>query len=174
MAQGTVHNFDKSLALSSSIADEAFWFGLYKEIFPNLVSAVAIEAKDRWAQRAGIDRRLVMSDGSTVTVEEKVRSSVYPDFCLEYWSDRERRKPGWIAKDLDCDYIAYVFLPTRECYLLPFGLLRRAWRENYREWTRSYRKVEAKNRDFTTVSVAVPIPVVKEAIWRAMTTRYPA
>ena len=169
-----MHNFDRSLALSSEIAEESFWFGLYREMFPNLVSAVAIESKDGWAQRAGIDRRLVMSDGSTKTVEEKVRAKAYPDFCLEYWSDRERKKPGWIAKDLDCDYIAYVFLPTRQCYLLPFGLLRRAWRENYREWTDTYRRVEAKNRDFTTVSVAVPIPVVLEAIGKATVVRWTA
>ena len=37
-----------------------------------------------------------------------------------------------------------------------------------REWTDRYERVEVKNRTYTNVSVAVPIPVVMDAIRDAM------
>lgn len=103
---------------------------------------------------------LTLESGKTLLVDEKVRDKDWPDILLEYWSNYEKRVPGWVAKDLACDFIAYAFIPSATCYLLQFQMLRKAWRENYREWVEKYPKVEAMNRNYTTVSVAVPTEVL--------------
>ncbi|WP_273845440.1 hypothetical protein [Rubrobacter calidifluminis] len=168
-----VHDFEESLKRSHAYEDAPWWREVYERAFHNLQEMVSVR-QDGWAQRAGIDRRLILADGTVLSVDEKVRERDYPDFCLEYWSDRKRQIPGWVAKDLTCDYIAYAFVPSRTCYLLPFQLLRRAWREHHRRWVGTYRKVEALNRGYVTVSVAVPIEVVLEAISDAMAVRWSA
>lgn len=166
-----VHNFRESLEKSQSFQDSPFWFDLYKRYFPNLKTAEPIE-EDGWAQRAGIDRLLVLADGTTLSVDEKVRHKEYPDFFLEYYSSEEQRTPGWVAKDLNCDYIAYISLQRNKCHLLPFRLLRRAWIENHNSWLASYRSFPVSNGTYTTKGVAVPKTVVKEAINDAMVVRF--
>ena len=163
----TVHDFQASLEQSHERADAPWWRNVYEQAFPTLQTMTCVR-DDGWAQRGGIDRLLVLADGTTLTVDEKVRSTDYNDILLEYWSNYEQRHRGWVAKDLTCDFIAYAFVPSQRCYLLPFQLLRRAWRDHHREWTDRYERVEAKNRTYTTVSVAVPIPVVMDAIRDAM------
>lgn len=171
----TTHDFGTSLQLSQDHAAAPWWDDVYLKAFPGLKARVSVR-DDGWAQRGGIDTVLTLQDGSTIKIDEKVRSKVFDDFCLEYWSNIERRIPGWVAKDLACDFIAYAFIPTRTCYLLPFLLLRRAWRLHYREWVTRYKRIEAVNRvgeaTYTTVSVAVPIREVLAAIGDAMIIRW--
>jgi len=106
----------------------------------------------------------------------KVRAKDWPDFFLEYWSAYYgpglANVPGWIAKDLTCDFIAYAFIPSATCYLLPFQALRRAWGINRKAWVRLHPRVEARNRAYVTVSVAVPIDVVLGAIRDALIVRW--
>jgi hypothetical protein len=73
-----------------------------------------------------------------------------------------------MQKELSCDFIAYAFVQSETCYLLPFQTLRRAWLQHGEDWVRKYRRVEAQNVGYTTVSVAVPIPVLLDAIRDAM------
>lgn len=108
---------------------------IYRRAFPKLASAVAVR-DDGWAQRGGIDRVLTLECGRTFAVDEKVRTSEWPDILLERWSDKERRIPGWVQKPLACDFIAYAFAPSGVVYLLPVQLLQRAWRLNGKEWIR--------------------------------------
>lgn len=173
MQRPVIHDFNKSLEKSQGYEDAPWWNEVYSEAFPNLAETISVR-QDGWAQRGGIDRLVILEDGTVLKVDEKIRERVWGDFCLEYWSDRKRQIRGWVAKDLTCDYIAYAFVPNQTCYLLPFQMLRRAWRNNGQEWVRTYRKVEALNRGYTTVSVAVPIPVVLSAISDAMLVRWTA
>lgn len=174
----TVHDFATSLEKSNKHADAPWWGTVYSQAFPNLQAAHNVR-QDGWAQRAGIDRQLVLEDGTILKVDEKVREEAWPDFCLEFWSDTRRRTPGWVAKDLTCDFIAYAFIPTEECYLLPFHLLRRAWRANGRAWVArgreregGFRIVAARNHGYVTTSVAVPRGVVLSAITEATHVRW--
>lgn len=127
---------------------------------------------DGWAQRGGIDRLIVLASGKQVLVDEKVRYKEYDDIALEYWSSRERKIPGWVAKDLACDYIAYAFVNSQRCYLLPFLQLRKAWAEHHRQWVGRFPKVEAANDGYTTVSVAVPIDTLMRAIQSTLLVRW--
>lgn len=152
----TVHSFAESLARSSAEADNPIWGEIYRKAFHNFDSMTCVRA-DGWAQRGGIDRVLTLKSGKTLSVDEKVRAKDYGDVLLEYWSDERGRVPGWVAKDLACDFVAYAVLPARTCYLLPFQLLRRAWRANGADWVKRHRRILAENIGYTTVSVGVPV-----------------
>jgi hypothetical protein len=152
----TVHAFPKSLEKSQQYVTADWWERIYRKAFPNFASMVAI-TNDGWAQRGGIDRVITLTSGRTVSIEEKVRERAWPDVLLELWSDEARRIPGWVQKELAADYLAYVFLPSKMCLLLPFLDLRRAWREYGRQWIAKYPEVRAENRGYVTVSVAVPV-----------------
>lgn len=169
--RGRIHNFEESLARSHAHANAPWWLDVYRKAFPDLASAVCVR-KDGWAQRGGIDRVLTLESGRTVTVDEKVREEDWPDILLEYWSDFEKRVPGWIAKDLACDFIAYAFIPSETCHLLPALTLRRAWQLHGRDWVKKYRRVEANNKTYTTVSVPVPTQVLLSALSDAMTVSW--
>ncbi len=162
-----VHDFRRSLALSHSYSDAAWWLEVYRKAFPTLKTAADVR-EFGWHQQAGIDRVLTLANSQTVRVDEKVREKDWPDFALEFFSDKARRVPGWIAKDLGIDFIAYAFVPSRTCHLLPFLGLRQAWRLNRREWVSRYPRIEAKNKGYVTESLCVPKDVVHRAIADAM------
>lgn len=176
----TVHNFHESLEKSHAQENAPFWREVYSRAFPGLASLVSVR-KDGWAQRGGIDRVITLASGRVVTVDEKVRSKSYGDIILERWSSRERKVPGWVQKDLACDYIAYAFIPDARCYLLPFLSLRAAWLKNGREWIDwaksnegGYRIVLAKNEGYTTESIAIPIPDLLSALQQAQIVEWAA
>ena len=169
------HSFKESLAFSERQSDAPWWELVYREAFPTF-EAMAIVRRNGWAQESGIDRVITLASGKTITVDEKVRDKDWPDILLEYLSNVERKRPGWVVKDLACDFLAYAFVPTSTCYLLPFPTLRTAWRKNGQRWVdnaraaqRGYRIVDAWNEPgYTTRSVAVPIPEVMQALSNAM------
>lgn len=167
----TVHNFKESLARSQACADAPWWRDIYLTAFPSLRSMVSVR-EDGWAQRGGIDRVLTLAYGRTVTVDEKVREKDWHDIALERWSDEARKKPGWIQKPLACDFIAYAFKPSRVCYLLPTLTLQRAWEIHGKEWIQKYQEVRANNGNYVTVSVAVPIDVLLDALKDAITVSW--
>lgn len=166
-----VHDFRESLERSHAYADAPWWLAVYREAFQDLQSAVSVR-NDGWAQRGGIDRVLTLACGRTLTVDEKVREQDWPDILLEYWSDEARKIRGWIAKPLACDFIAYAFVPSATCYLLPFQTLRRAWKINRKIWVANHRPVRAQNNGYVTVSVAVPIPILLDALSDALAIRW--
>lgn len=169
----TVHTFAESLSRSKEQEDAPWWEPVYRRAFPGFHSMMSVR-EDGWGQRAGIDRVIQLRSGKTLLVDEKVRAKSFGDILLERWSNAERRLPGWIQKDLACDFIAYAFVPDQRCYLLPFVQLRKAWIDNGREWLRlgeagegGFRVVHAKNPNYTTESIAVPIPDLLSAVAQA-------
>lgn len=168
-----LHDFNERLAFSQSYSDAGWWLDVYRKAFPRLVTFAQVR-NDGWAQRAGIDRILTLSCGRQIKIDEKVREKDWPDFALEQWSDTGRKTPGWIQKPLDCDFIAYAFIPSQTCYLLPTDLLQRAWRLYGRDWILAYPTIEAHNRNYITTSVCVPKDVVLSAISSAIVVRWQA
>lgn len=169
-----LHDFAQSLALSHEYEDAPWWQEVYSKAFPNFHSMMSVR-KDGWAQRAGIDRVIQLKSAKTVKVDEKVRSKDWGDIALERWSDMEKKTPGWIQKELDCDFIAYAFVPSQRCYLFPFQTLRRAWLLEGKNWidlaesgSGGFHIVHAKNKGYTTESVAVPTEILLASIRQAM------
>ena len=87
---------------------------------------------------------------------------------LERWSDEQRQKPGWIQKDLACDYIAYAFEQSQRCYMLPFLPLRELWLTKGKEWISEHKTVRAQNPGYTTASIAVPIDILLDSLRETM------
>lgn len=168
-----VHDFAESLARSHEQADAPWWLTVYRAAFPNLASYVCVRA-DGWAQRGGIDRVLTLDSGRTIYIDEKVREKDWPDFLLEQWSDEQRKKPGWVQKPLACEFIAYAFVASATCYLLPTLTLQRAWRLHGRDWIKAYPTIRAPNRGYVTASVPVPRAVLLAALNDAMMVRWEA
>jgi hypothetical protein len=165
------HNFEKSLARSHSFADADWWEPVYREAFSNFKMMID-QRQDGWHQRAGIDRQVILNDSTVLKIDEKADEAGTRNIFLEYWSDRDRKVPGWVAKDLSCDYIAYALIATQRCYLLPFHTLRRAWRLNRRHWVDTYGAKHIANEGYWTVGVPVPIPVLFPALTDAMTIQW--
>lgn len=165
-----LHRFEDSLRWSEEYVDAPWWDVVYRQAFADFAS-MAVAERDTWGQKSGIDRVITLTSGKTLTVDEKVRKEDWGDFCLEVWSDERRRIPSWLTKGQATDYLAYAFVPSRRCFLLPFLALQRAWRERGQAWTAraeqgvcGYRIVRAPNRGYVTLSVAVPIKEVMTAI----------
>ncbi len=166
------NDFRRDLEWSHAQLNQSWWESVYRQAFPGFKSMEEI-TRDGWAQRAGIDRLVTLDDGTVLKIDEKCRREIYEDFALEYWSDEERRIPGWIGKPLNCDYIAYAFVPSRTCYLLPYQTLRTAWYRNRGVWINTYGVKRALNPNHTTVFTPVPIPIVLGSLAEAMTIHWP-
>lgn len=160
------HDFDASLAESQETASAPWWGEIYRRAFPSFKS-MTIAGRDM--QRDHVDRIIKLENGHSFNVEEKVRPRDWPDFALEIWSKEEERKRGWMCEDGHADYLAYVFMPHRRCWLLPWPQLRLAWASNSERWIREHGKRSVPNKPrsgapYTTVICPVPIPVVIQAI----------
>jgi len=166
-----IHDFEESLARSHSYANAPWWFEVYRMAFPSLASAVCVR-NDGWAQRGGIDRVLTLENGRVIYLDEKVREKDWPDFLLERWSDEAREKPGWIQKPLACEFIAYAFVASSTCYLLPTLTLQRSWRIHGRNWIENFGTVRAQNRGYVTASVPVPRDVLLSSLSDAMQVQW--
>lgn len=173
-----MHDFAASLRMSQEQADAPWWEEVYRAAFPTFASMTYVG--DCPAQRDGVDRLITTASAHVYKIDEKVRAKDWPDFFLEFWSVFEQRKQGWIASDLAADFIAYAFIPSRRCYLLPFPSLRLAWKEHRTGWVEIYGERRVPNRGYTTIGVPVPIPVVLDAIrdaflvtWSAVATEQP-
>ncbi|MBE9194236.1 hypothetical protein IQ219_02590 [Synechocystis sp. LEGE 06083] len=86
------------------------------------------------------------------------------DIALEFYSDFDRKIPGWVCKPLDADYIAYAVLPLGQAVLLPVPQLQQAWLKHSAGWLEKFFIAQAKNKGYTTHSVCVPLGIVFSAI----------
>lgn len=175
-----LHDFFQSLALSHQYTEAPWWKEVYEKAFYNFSTMIDVR-NDCQAQREGIDRYVILNSGETIKIDEKVRTVKYNDILLEVFSNSERETPGWMQKNLRCDYIAYAFIPTKTCYLLPFLQLKRAWNTNKQIWYEKARKsqdgfrvVDAENKTYTTHSICVPIDILIPAINEAMVVNWGA
>lgn len=167
------HGFVERRDYSYDPKDEPFWDAIYRKAFPGLMWHQPCPG-DGAGQRLGIDRVIYFASGQMLRIDEKKRDGAYPDILLEYLSNDRTGASGWIEHELQIDYLAYAFMPTRQCYMLPWPLLRRAWLHFRAEWMRKaearscgFQIVSAQNSGYTTKSVAVPIDVLLKAISRA-------
>lgn len=160
--QRKIHNFREDLEYSLKASDDLMFEFYYKQRF-NAVSVKNITDLDK--QKAGIDKEIYLPNGKILLVDEKKRREVYFDILLEEYSNMKYKVPGWIEKN-QSDYIVYAFMPSRVIYLLPVLLLQLAWNRNRSSWKIRYKYVTAFNEGYVTGSIAVPVPVLFDAIER--------
>jgi hypothetical protein len=150
-----IHDFKECLAFSEQASHEDFWQSVYKKAFPDMIFATLC-TENCSGQRAGIDRVIHLKNGKTLLVDEKKRRTEYDDILLEYESCSTTHAAGWMEKNLMIDYIAYAFITSKRCYVLPWLNLKRAWNHYKKEWLEKYKIPAAKNNGYYTSSVAVP------------------
>jgi hypothetical protein len=164
-----IYNFNEQLELSNRCQDLPVWESIYRKAFPDFAAMIK-HPKDGWHQRAGIDRSVILNNSKRILIDEKNRfrnrktGKVYEDIALEYWSNMERKSPGWVCKPLICDYIGYAIIPIGKCYLLPVIQLQQAWKIHGESWKRAYPNILTPNEGWTTQSVGVPPHVLFPAI----------
>lgn len=172
-----VHEFKESLRYSAQFED--FWSRYYRTVFPT-VARIENCAANMADQKRGIDRRLTLTSGQVITLDEKIRNRRYHgDVLIEYGHFTERVggqkvAPGWIEKNLAINYIAIGYPPSRRAILLDWHTLQRAW-ESYRGrwlfWAErsmdGFAVAVAQNRDYWTRSVCVPTSALYGAMFDA-------
>lgn len=169
VGQPGVNEFKPDLQYSLAGRDEPFWDAVYKKAFPTLSHARLCHDLD--AQRQGIDRLLVLTNGKTLAVDEKKRRWSYDDVLLEYLSNSRTGAPGWMEKDLAIDWLAYAFMDTRRVYLFSWPMLQRTWLHFKPTWIdaarqelNGFRIVAASNPGYTTYSIAVPLDLLRRRV----------
>jgi hypothetical protein len=170
-----INDFEKDLKFSEEAGCENFWQSIYQKSFPDMISAFPTLGKCQ-GQMLGIDRVIQLKSGKTIYIDEKKRREVWGDISLEYKSNSNSDKNnGWMNKDLLIDYLAYAFMPIKTVYLFNWLLLRKVWLDNGAEWMQKaknkkngFRIVPAQNYGYTTLSIAVPIPILLEKLQTTM------
>ena len=169
-----VHNFQDSLNQSLDIAGEADWVLFYREVWPELLAIVRVDA-DSDLQRSGTDRIIWLPNRRQITIDEKCRKKDYRDIALELshgdhaGADFKAKTHGW-ATDLkkQCDFVAYAIPASKKCYLLPLSIVRLAIRRNLDQWkARSVTVCNQRN----SVGIVYPIDAPNEWKGRRWTTR---
>jgi len=160
--QGEEHNFNEDLQKSLAYAKNPIWEKIYRRAFTNFGSMTDIWHKCQ-AQLDGIDRVIVLTNGETINIEEKVRDKHYPDILLEIWADKKNSVKGWIKKDLRCHFIAYLFKDIEACHMLAYAPLKAAWKKNEVEWCElaakekdGFRFARANNDGYTSECICIP------------------
>lgn len=151
-----MNDFHNDLKFSHSCSDSPLWLRAYSEAFPSIASITDLR-EDGEHQRKGIDRVIVLNNGKVLYIDEKVRRGKWKDIALEYVSNDVKQSPGWVCKDLFCDYIAYALPQQFVCYMLPTIQLQLAWKKNSKNWINLYGKKVAKNNRYNTLFCPVPV-----------------
>lgn len=97
-------------------------------------------------QRTGEDFELSSPCGKVPykwTLDFKARfplesGDVPSDILIEEYSCVERSTPGWITKELTCDFILYIILGRGRAFLMPTKTIQRKWREHGDKWKREH------------------------------------
>lgn len=165
------NDFYEDLKFSEKASEEGFWQEVYQKAFSDMAFAQPVKGKIQ-SQYLGIDRVVHLGSGKTIYIDEKKRRKDWGDIALEYRHEGPSYKaPGWMNKKLLIDYLAYAFMPSKTVYLLDWLSLKRAWRKQGAAWHDMAKNKEggffvseAPNKNYTTYSICVPIPVLLEEI----------
>lgn len=163
-----------------------------KEILLRVIhGAKAVHKTEQGEDRAGVDYVITMRNGAEVNVDGKTRTPGCsrfwkdgPELALEKWSVMPggkyntpvgQSKTGWtLSESSSADLILFTFdiADSERVYLMPFQLLRVAFRENIEEWFERY-KVDIQSSShrglrWQSQAVFVPARVVMKAVAEVM------
>lgn len=116
--------------ITNALAYEASQQSLADQFYRNQYPGIQIiryswdNPEGQKQQRRGIDVELVFPDGHRLAIQEKFRSSNFPDVWIEILSDLEHNKLGWGIMD-ECDIYAFFHEPNREVRIIPREEIRR-------------------------------------------------
>lgn len=166
-----IHDFRQKLEYSLG-ERQTFDTNILKTCF---AECVEITKTPKEIDKLGVDYIAHLSGGATINIDAKTRekgASKFwhfnePELALEIWSvipsGTNPGKLGWTLSDeSQVDYILYTFdkSDTDRFYLLPFQLLRTAFKKNGREWNNKYIRKKQNSRDWQSEALFIPASVV--------------
>jgi hypothetical protein len=160
-----IHSFSERLAYSQSYEERLE--ALYRHVYPHMIDTCYVDSL-KWQQR-GIDR-VVVFDGYTYRFDEKIRTGPWKDVLLELWSvwkgvGHPHNRVGWAAdKHKVCDYILYVYADQNRARIFSYPSLRNAFLTHCWDWNKKYKQRHAKNKNYWTCNIPVPLDVLREAM----------
>ena len=138
-----------------------------------------IERSSGLLDLSGADWVVRLRDGETVLIDSKERTKG----CSKYWGNGPEfaletdsvvgKKIGWtLSESSRADYILFYFDETDcgDAYLVPFQLLRIAFRSHLEKWLAEFKSDYQSSDGWRSRCVFVPMRTVWEAIFRASKT----
>ena len=167
----TVYNFKERLEWSQGQFNSDIATTI-KDLIPNCENVFQSDVSE---DKSGVDYWAQLSGGHLLGVDVKSREAGAgkwwkynePELALEVYSVCETKKIGWT---LDVTKITeYVFFnfdkqDSRLCFLIPFQLLRMAFKEKGKQWVGDYGIKYQNSEGWTSSAVFVPASVVELAI----------
>jgi len=164
------YGFAERLAFSKSITS----ITPTEIVMDMLPGCVSISGTDLALDKRGVDYVATLRRGAEVLVDMKARKMGCsrfwrsgPELALETWSVvpgvRQAGKVGWtLDEGKITDYTLHVFDPsdTTLAYLLPFQLLRVAFRLRFRDWYSAYKHATQNSGRWQSECIFVPADVV--------------
>ena len=162
----TVYDMHETLAMERGVMRGSV-INTLKSLIPGCTSVTRSTGTE---DRSGVDWWAMLRGGHKVGVDGKTRRegcscfwNGEPELALELWSVVEKRKTGWtLDESKTTEYVFYYWPPsdTRLVFLIPFQLLRKAFRENLTTWFRDHKSDVQKSRmgDLRWHSQAVFVP----------------
>lgn len=87
---------------------------------------------------SGVDMKVITPDNDVIRIEAKIREIFFDDILLElhHFNPTTNRQVGlgWARKQLDCDYLIYVWMDVRKGYLIPYKPLSEVISDNLDTW----------------------------------------
>ena len=153
----------------------------YKRFFENVESIRVHDIKsddketkieDKKKQKQGVDKTILLKDGTEILVEEKFREAKYwpnrlTDILLEYISIDTKDIPGWVYTSKS-DYLVILYkhpleMNESEIYVLPFKSIRK-WVNTHNEEFMACKDIVATNTNWRTISKEVPLEMIMRMI----------
>lgn len=157
-----IAKFDEDYAHNEIMMQELGREKIYKTLFPRLKRFRREFRKDY--QKRGIDVVVVLPEES-FWIEEKVVRKDWKEFALEYYSNKEAGILGWMNTDLKCDYLLYVFYPSKTIYLLEWAELKKLWDKKKREWLKTKERLYIANKGAgSSMCLKIPIKEIEEEL----------
>lgn len=177
------YDFDDRLKLSKGVVKGTS----VDTIMSILEGCVGVTSATEAMDKTGVDYIATLRGQASVYIDHKTREPGcrrywkygVPEMALERWSVMPEGgyegKAGWTLDESKAThYILYTWdwKDSTEAYLLPFQLLRLAFRHNFNTWWDSYRhEIQASSRNgigWKSEAIFVPATVVVNAIAKEM------
>jgi hypothetical protein len=178
-----MNNFDFNERLSFSVTSNGRTFeSIIQETLPGIAM---VEKTNAEQDKTGVDYVVTLRRGSRVFVDLKLRDKGCSRFwksgeelALETWSvipeDGCAGKTGWTLDEAKAThYTMHAFHPedSTQVFLLPFQLLRKAFRQNVKTWKTLYRTERQSSGSWKSECVFVPADIILSAITEASVSR---
>lgn len=170
----STYDFAERLAFSIQANGRPF----EKIIADTLPGVISVEPTDVAIDKTGIDFKAHLRRGAPINIDLKLR-----DFgCKKYWKQGEeitleiwsvkptkgnKGRAGWTLDESKLTHYtlhAYDIRDSGRVYLLPFQLLRKAFRTHFHEWLKEYKRDTQNSGKWESECVFVPAVVVLDAL----------